>query len=139
MAKKPPPPPPRRSSTLAGFLAGAAVAAVALLVYFVVVRQDPAPEQLAPPLAAPPPATATGPQPRPIPPFTETEVAAAERITAEAARALQQNGQAVFIDVRDVESYRAAHIPAALQIPLFFVEGEIPFFPRDRKLIPYCT
>lgn len=130
--------PPRSSSTLAGFLAGVGVAAVALLIIFMVRREPPSPQVTAPP-ATPPAATPAGPQPQPLPPFSEAEVAAAERITAERALALHREGAATFIDVRDVQSYRAAHIPGALQIPVVFVQGEVPFFPRDRKLIPYCT
>ena len=44
-----------------------------------------------------------------------------------------------ILDVRDVDAYAASHIPGALQIPLARVEGEIPYLPKDKPLITYCT
>lgn len=122
-----------------GFLMGlGAGIAVALAVWLLVVRPREA--------SAPQPATATVPAPAVTemmppdpPPVSQAELAAAPRISASEAKALADAGRAVFIDVRDVESYRAGHIPGALQIPLQYVPGEIPWFPKDRKLIPYCT
>jgi len=55
------------------------------------------------------------------------------------AQQLFAEGRAVVIDVRDIESYRAGHVPGALQIPLGYVVGELPHFARDRRLIAYCT
>jgi rhodanese-related sulfurtransferase len=57
---------------------------------------------------------------------------------AEAKQLLDANG-ATMLDVRDVDAYSASHIPSALQIPLSRVEGEIPYFPKDKPIIAYCT
>jgi 3-mercaptopyruvate sulfurtransferase SseA len=77
--------------------------------------------------------------PPPPPDFSHAEIEAARRISAEETVDLIDAGAALLVDVRDVESYRAGHIPGALQIPLGFVEGELQYFPRDKKLIFYCT
>lgn len=69
----------------------------------------------------------------------EAEIAKTPRITVEELDALMKKNQAVVIDVRNVEDYADSHIPGALQIPLSFVEGEIPWFPRDKKLVTYCS
>jgi rhodanese-related sulfurtransferase len=55
------------------------------------------------------------------------------------AKRLIDEGGAVVIDVRDFDDYVAGHIPGSLQIPLGYVQGEIPWFPQDKKLITYCT
>lgn len=128
-------------NTFSGFLMGlGGGVAVAVAVWLLVIKPREAP--------APQPATATAALPAPAaqemmppdpPPVSQAELAAAPRITAAEAKALAEAGRAVFIDVRDIESYRAGHVPGALQIPLQYVPGEIPWFPKDRKLVPYCT
>jgi rhodanese-related sulfurtransferase len=102
-----------------------AVAAVAVvaLVGFAVVHSSNKP---APPSA--PEAAAPTPPPADVP-FIEQ---------AEAKKLLDANGAAV-LDVRDVDAYLAAHIPGALQIPLARVEGEVPYLPKDKPLLAYCT
>jgi rhodanese-related sulfurtransferase len=55
------------------------------------------------------------------------------------AKGLHDANAATVLDVRDVDAYTAAHIPGALQIPLSRVEGEIPYFPKDKPVIAYCT
>jgi len=57
---------------------------------------------------------------------------------ADAKRLLDANG-ATMLDVRDADAYLASHIAGALQIPLARVEGEIPYFPKDKPIIAYCT
>ncbi len=43
------------------------------------------------------------------------------------------------IDVRSMEQYLAGHIPGALHIPVGRVEGEIPYLPKDKPVVTYCT
>ena len=102
-----------------------AIAAIAVvgLVAFAVVHKPQAPAASAPAAAAP-----STPLPANVP-FVEQ---------AEAKQLLDMNG-ATMLDVRDVDAYAASHIPNALQIPLSRVEGEIPYFPKDKPLIAYCT
>lgn len=49
------------------------------------------------------------------------------------------SGSVTLIDVRDADSYIAGHIPGAMQIPLARVEGEIPYLPKTKPIITYCT
>ncbi len=44
-----------------------------------------------------------------------------------------------MIDVRDADSYVAAHIPGSLQIPLARIEGEVNYLPRGKRILTYCT
>jgi len=102
-----------------------AIAAIAVvgLVTFAVVHKPQTPAASAPEAAAP-----TLPPPANVP-FVEQ---------AEAKQLLDASG-ATMLDVRDVDAYSASHIPGALQIPLSRVEGEIPYFPKDKPIIAYCT
>jgi hypothetical protein len=91
-------------------------------------------------------ASATGVQPQPGPLASapaehvqEPELLSIPRITADELRTRIDRGEVAVIDVRDIESYRASHIPGALHIPLSFIEGEIPYLPRDKALVAYCT
>jgi Rhodanese-like domain len=70
---------------------------------------------------------------------TEAQLAAVPRI--EPADLLQkiESKQVTLIDVRDVDSYRTRHIPGALQIPLSFIAGEVPYLPKDKPIVTYCT
>jgi hypothetical protein len=61
------------------------------------------------------------------------------RITVDELQKEIAAGTAVVIDVRDQPAFIAGHIPGALQIPLSFVQGEVPYFPRDKRLVAYCT
>ncbi len=136
-------PPRRRVSQGTGFalgiLAGLAIVAAIWFAY------DSGRQSATPPASSTTATNAPAPQPQvsdappPPPAFTETEVAAVARIGAAEAKQLVDAGQAAVIDVRDPQSYAAGHVPGALQIPLDFVPGELPWFPRDKKLIFYCT
>ena len=50
-----------------------------------------------------------------------------------------ERGEIVVIDVRDAADYTAAHIPGAMHIPLSFIQGELPYLPRGRPIVTYCT
>ena len=134
---------PRKISPGTGFILGilAGVAIVAAIWFAYTAGKDSA----ATAAVAPPAGGAPSPQPAvadapPAPPeITDAEAHAADRIGAAEAKQLVDAGQAAVIDVRDPQSYAAGHIPGALQIPLDYVQGELPWFPRDRKLIFYCT
>jgi rhodanese-related sulfurtransferase len=43
------------------------------------------------------------------------------------------------IDVRDVDAYLAGHIEGALQIPLSYIAGEVPYLRRGKPIVTYCT
>ena len=50
-----------------------------------------------------------------------------------------ERGEIVVIDVRDAADYTAAHIPGAMHIPLSFMQGELPYLPRGKPIVTYCT
>jgi Rhodanese-like domain len=62
------------------------------------------------------------------------------RISAEELKRLVGTGQAVIVDVRSPEDYQRAHIQGAINLPVQVIEaGQYPRFPRDKRLISYCT
>lgn len=61
------------------------------------------------------------------------------RITAIELRSALDRGEAVVIDVRDIDSYAAGHIAGSMHIPLEFIESQVPHLPRDKTLVTYCT
>jgi 3-mercaptopyruvate sulfurtransferase SseA len=61
------------------------------------------------------------------------------RIPMPAFRQRLERGEIVVIDVRDVEDYTAAHIPGAIHIPLSYMQGELPYLPRGKPIVTYCT
>ncbi len=69
----------------------------------------------------------------------EAQIAKVPRIEPAALKAKMDKGEVTVVDVRVVDAYRAGHIPGALQIPLEYVAGEIPWFPRDKQIITYCS
>jgi hypothetical protein len=141
MAKRQSPQPaPAAPSQLKGFFLGIVAAAIVVALVLAVLRwRDPEPTAAAPLATAPVPQPMQPQGPPPAPMFPPMAMASAPRISVPEAKALADRGEAVFIDVRDVRSFEAGHIPGALQIPLDYVQGEIPWFPEDRLLIPYCT
>ena len=62
-----------------------------------------------------------------------------ERISIEELKPLVDQGAVTVIDVRSVEQYLAAHIPGSLHIPVTRIEGEIPYLPKDKPIVTYCT
>ncbi len=90
---------------------------------------------------APPPVATAAPVPATTP---ETEVqdpqrAAVPRITVDDLRQKLARSEVTVIDVRDADSYVAGHIPGALHIPLTRIEGEIPYLPKTKPIVTYCT
>jgi 3-mercaptopyruvate sulfurtransferase SseA len=80
---------------------------------------------------APPAATPAGDE--------EAAKAAIPRITVPELKALVDKKAVTLIDVRDADSYLAGHIPGALHIPMARIEGEIPYLPKDKPIVTYCT
>lgn len=53
------------------------------------------------------------------------------------AKAWLDKNEAILIDVREQDEYRAAHIPAAILLPLsHFSPAQIP--PSDKKILIHC-
>lgn len=63
----------------------------------------------------------------------------APRISLAEAKAMFDNGSAYFIDVRDKESYDAAHIKGAVLVGPAEIAGKADTFPKGKKIIAYCS
>ena len=61
------------------------------------------------------------------------------RVSLDDAKAAFEAKTAVFVDVRDGDSFAAAHIPGALSIPLFELENRPGELNRADWIITYCT
>ena len=62
-----------------------------------------------------------------------------ERVAFEEFKSAVDAKLVTIIDVRSMEQYLAGHIPGALHIPVGRVEGEIPYLPKDKPVVTYCT
>jgi rhodanese-related sulfurtransferase len=62
-----------------------------------------------------------------------------ERIAFDDFKKLVDAGQVTVIDVRSMEQFVASHIPGALHIPVARIEGEIPYLPKGKPIVTYCT
>ena len=92
-------------------------------------------------------------QPTPAQPIAQQQQAAAvpaenhddhdhdtfERIGFDEFKKLSDAGQVTVIDVRSMDQFLASHIPGSLHIPVTRVEGEIPYLPKDKLVVTYCT
>lgn len=59
-------------------------------------------------------------------------------ITVEDARVKLENGEAVFVDIRDPASYQADHIPGAVHVSDENVEAFIAAADKSKTHIIYC-
>ena len=62
-----------------------------------------------------------------------------ERITFDDFKKAVDAGSVTVIDVRSMEQYLAGHIPGSLHIPVARIEGEIPYLPKGKTVVTYCT
>ena len=105
--------------------------------------QRPAPEQpsqLPPPQSARSGATPAIPAAAPaaaIPEPTPAQLASVPRIPTSELE--QKLGAVTVIDVRDADSYIAGHVAGAMHIPLQYLAGEVPYLPKDKPIVTYCT
>lgn len=76
---------------------------------------------------------AAPPQPAPVAQDGVRRTSPAELAT------LMARGDVIVIDVRDVDAYLAGHIEGALQIPLSYIAGEVPYLRRGKPIVTYCT
>ena len=96
-------------------------------------RNQPAPAQTS--TSAPAPTTSSA-----APAEENTaELASVARIKPTELRDLIAKNAVTVIDVRDADSYLNKHIPGALHIPMARIDGEIPYLPKDKPIVTYCT
>jgi len=70
---------------------------------------------------------------------TPASVAEVQRVTPVEAKAALDAGEAVIVDVRDVNSYAASHIGGALSIPINELPDRISELNPSSWVITYCT
>lgn len=61
------------------------------------------------------------------------------RVSLADAKSAYDSGSALFLDVRDAESYAASHIPGALNIPLEELPQRFNELDTQAWIITYCT
>lgn len=61
------------------------------------------------------------------------------RLSVAEARALQQKGEAVLVDVRGSVPYELGHITGAVWLPLGLINQRAGELPVDKLIVAYCT
>jgi hypothetical protein len=117
---------PRGGSSRLWLIIGAAVLIIGLLAVLLLNREEPA--------TALPPASQPQAAAQQAIPYSDVP-----RISPTDAKAQQDTGQAVVVDVRDAESYQAAHVKGAISIPLDSLEARMQELPKNAEIITYCT
>ncbi len=82
--------------------------------------------------------------PAPAPASSESPVAATapatfETISIEDFKKARDANELTVIDVRAMDAFVASHIPASMHIPVSRIEGEIPYLPKGKLIVTYCT
>ena len=76
----------------------------------------------------------------PIPPPQAPERGdGVHRITPLEARAAQEKGTAIIVDVRNDQVYQVGHIKGAILIPFNAVANHLDKLPRNKMIITYCS
>jgi len=70
---------------------------------------------------------------------TMTSLESVPRISVAALREKIDRSEVVVMDVRDIDSYTASHIAGAMHIPVSYLETELPYLPRGKPIVAYCT
>lgn len=63
----------------------------------------------------------------------------AQRMSPSELSRLLARGEALVLDVREADAYLAGHIDGAVHIPLSFIESELPYLRRGKRIVAYCT
>ena len=61
-----------------------------------------------------------------------------EELDREALVERVRRGEAIVLDVRPSEEYRASHLAGALSVPLAELKQRLSELPRDREVVAYC-
>ena len=89
------------------------------------------------------PEVATAPSPAPSAPASDDPEEAARRavarITPDQLKQMMDKNEVTVIDVRDADAFLASHIAGSLHIPLARIEGEVPYLPKGKPIVTYCT
>lgn len=71
--------------------------------------------------------------------LSPTATPAVPRISIAEARQAYDAKTAIFIDVRDADSYASGHIPGARNVPVIDVLQHLAELPKSAWIIAYCT
>ena len=118
-----------KNKDLIVYITGGVIAAALIIFSFLRMTAKPAHEAAAENVAPPPAAEQAVQQNAPDVP----------RITLAEFQPHYAKGDVLVIDVRDADSYLASHIAGAIHIPVSYIDGEIPYLPRDKAIVTYCT
>lgn len=117
--------PPKRKSSLSPFLTmGAGVVLILTAIIWQLTGNDQ-------PGAAPTASIPSGQSQLPFPDVV--------RISLRDAKAAYDAGSALFLDVRDSDSYNASHIPGALNIEVAQLLTQLAKLDSSKSIITYCT
>ncbi len=72
-------------------------------------------------------------------PAADRPYASIERVPVEDAYSSFEEGSAIFLDVRDRDSYTTMHVPGAVWMFYTDVEALLGELPPDAEIITYCT
>ncbi len=76
----------------------------------------------------------------PVPPPQKPEPGdGVRRITPAEARAAQEKGTAIIVDVRNSAVYQYGHIAGAILIPFGEIGSRFNELPRNKMIITYCS
>ena len=64
---------------------------------------------------------------------------AVPRIGIMEAQAAADRGEAVFLDVRQMDAFRTGHIKGAIAMPEAEIVPRAGTLPKDKKIITYCS
>jgi rhodanese-related sulfurtransferase len=118
----------QRTTTFVALATFTALSVIALVVWSLTRAAEPAPVASALPVAE-----------AAVMPMQASASETFERIEPNEAKELVASGKAIMLDVRSIEQYKATHVADALHIPVPLVQGEIPYLPKDKLIITYCT
>jgi hypothetical protein len=127
-------PQPKQLSNLPLIIGGLLVVALLGFAFWRMTKKNEAPA------AVPAAETQTAPAvQQPVAADEEAAKALVTRISVADLQTRLANNQVTLIDVRDADSYLQSHIPGAMHIPLARIDGEIPYLPKDKPIVTYCT
>lgn len=72
-------------------------------------------------------------------PIVENTYPEIPRVSLADAKAAYETGSAVFVDVRDAQSYAQSHVKGALSIPLEELPNRLNELKQSDWIITYCT
>jgi|SRR6186713_299715 3-mercaptopyruvate sulfurtransferase SseA len=87
-----------------------------------------------------PAAPSTAPPTAPAAPVASPPTIVIERVSIDELKKLMEADRVVVLDVRAAESYREAHIPGSLSVPLAELDKHLEKLKSEKKaIVTYCS